>query len=114
MKEPIAQSKLALESFYNDLDAVQSKYCGFWQNLFQAYGFKITPDAHYPSRLFEATFGGKSFTGYCKPNDFQGVKITIPAPVNSSNVFYNSEKKVMSESGFVKFCKEQGVGRPPV
>jgi hypothetical protein len=87
-------------------------YLKKWQEYFESYGFKIFNVSLLEyGNSFEMEYAGKEFYVSAQPNRYQGVTVRWLVTVGQ----YGDEcdyKKLMSESGAIKWMKQHNVGNP--
>ena len=99
-------SRLAYDRYEQEEKLAVEHYLQFWKDLFVSYGFVIVPSlyGHYE---FGMTFNGITANVFCYPSRFQGIKIScLQIPFNGVVT------KAISETGAIKWMKENGLGIP--
>jgi len=91
--------------YLSEVRKLNKLYKKKWQEYFESYGFKIFNVCLLEyGNSFEMEYAGKKFYVSAQPNRYQGVTIRWQ---------YGDEydyKKLMSESGAIKWMKQHNVG----
>jgi len=87
--------------YLSEVRKLNKLYLKKWQEYFESYGFKIFNVCLLEyGNSFEMEYAGKKFYVSAQPNRYQGVTIR----------WEYDYKKLMSESGAIKWMKQNNVG----
>ena len=98
--------------YLSEIRKLDKQYFKKWKEYFESYGFKI-----FNVKLFgyENSFGmeyaGKQFYVSAQPQRYQGVTVRWSVKMGQYGDEYDY-KKLMSESGAIKWMKQNNVGNP--
>jgi hypothetical protein len=96
--------------YWSEIRKLDKQYFKKWQEYFESYGFKIfnvTPLGYGNS--FEMEYAGKQFYVSAQPQRYQGVTVRWSVKMGQHGNEYDY-KKIMSESGAIKWMKQNNVG----